>query len=60
MSRLKQGRKVLDSEVQRWSTKSCDQLLSELHDLVAYEVEIDLMTHEVEVQLLENPISTFM
>ena len=34
-------RKVRDAEVQRWSTKDGEQSLSELHDLVAYEVELD-------------------
>ena len=45
---------MLDSEVQRWSAMSCDQLVSELHDLQAYEVELDSKKYQVEVELLEN------
>jgi hypothetical protein len=51
---LKQWRTVLDSEVQRWSTMSCDQLISKLRDLVAYEVELDPVKYQLEVELLEN------
>lgn len=45
---------MLDSEVQRWSVMSCEQLVSELHDLQAYEVELDSKKYQVEVELLEN------
>ena len=45
---------MLASEVQRWSTKTCEQLLSELHDLQAYEVELDSKKYQVEVEILEN------
>jgi hypothetical protein len=54
MSRREEWRKVLDSEVQRWSAMSCEQVLSELHDLLAYEVELDSQKYQVEVELLEN------
>lgn len=54
MSRREQWRKVLDSEVQRWSAKSCEDLISELRDIQAYDVERDSKTYQVEVQLLEN------
>lgn len=54
MSRREEWRKVLDSEVQRWSVMSCEQLVSELHDLQAYEVELDSKKYQVEVELLEN------
>jgi len=45
---------VLDSEVRRWSAMSCDQLVSELRNLQAYEVEFDSKNYQVEVQILEN------
>ena len=47
-------RKALDSEVQLWASMSCDQLLAELHDPLAYEIELDSKTYQVEVELLEN------
>jgi hypothetical protein len=37
MRRREQCRKVLNSQVQRWSAMTCEQLISELHDLQAYE-----------------------
>jgi hypothetical protein len=54
MSRREEWRKVLDSEVQRWSAMSRDQLVSELHNLQAYEVEFDSKKYQVEVELLEK------
>ncbi len=54
MSRRQEWRKVLDSEVQRWSAKSWEQLLSELRELQAYEVEMDAKTYQVEVEILED------
>ena len=54
MSRRAEWRKVLDSEVERWSGLSCAQLVSELRDLQAYEVEFDSKNYQVEVELLEN------
>jgi len=45
---------VLDLEVRRWSAKDCEQLLTELHDLQAYEVELDSKKYQVEVEILEN------
>ena len=46
--------KVLDSEVKRWSTMSCEQLVSELHKIQAYEVQFESKQYQVEVELLEN------
>ena len=46
--------KVLDSELKRWSTMSCGQLVSELHEAQAYSVEFESKLYEVEVMLLEN------
>ena len=45
---------MLDSEVQRWSAMFCDQLLSELRSLQAYEVELDSKKYQVEVEILED------
>ena len=33
---------------------SCEQLVSRLHDLQTYQVELDSKTYQVEVELLEN------
>ena len=54
MNRRKEWQKVLDAEVRRWSAMSCEQLVSELHELQAYEVDLDSKTYTVEVELLEN------
>jgi 7,8-dihydro-6-hydroxymethylpterin-pyrophosphokinase len=54
MGRRDEWRKVLDSEVKRWSAMPCDELVSELHDHQAYEVEFDSKKYQVEVKLLEN------
>ena len=54
MGRRAEWRKVLDSEVKRWSTLSCAQLVSELRELQAYEVGFDSKNYQVEVELLEN------
>ena len=45
---------MLDSEVRRWSALAWEQLISELQDLQAYEVELDSKKYQVEVELLEN------
>ena len=54
MARRDEWRKVLDSEVNRWSAMSCNQLVSELHDLQTYEIEFDSKKYQVEVEILEN------
>ena len=54
MSRREEWQKVLDSEVKRWSAISCGQLVSELHEAQAYEIELDSKHYQVEVELLEN------
>jgi hypothetical protein len=54
MSRREEWQKVLDSEVKRWSAMPCGQLLSELQDLQAYEIEFDSKKYQVEVEILEN------
>jgi hypothetical protein len=45
---------VLDAETKRWSAKTCSQLVRELSDVKAYEVEIESKRYQVEVELLEN------
>jgi hypothetical protein len=54
-SRREEWRKVLDSEVERWTAMSCERSLAELSDPPrAYEVEFGSKTYNVEVELLEN------
>jgi hypothetical protein len=40
--------------VQRWCAKSSEQLLAELGDVQAYEIEFENKTYQVEVEVLEN------
>ena len=54
LSRREQWRPILDAELKRWSTKSCDQLAIELTEERVYEVEFEGKNHQVEVTLLEN------
>ena len=54
MGRRDEWRKILDAEVNRWSALSWDQLLSELREPRAYEIENHSGQYQVEVQLLEN------
>ena len=54
MSRRDEWRKVLDTEVRRWSALSCEQLAAELREHQEYEVEVDSKKYQVEVELLEN------
>jgi len=54
VSRRKEWRRVLASEVERWSAKSGQELVTELEDVQAYELEFDSKLYQVEVQLLEN------
>jgi hypothetical protein len=54
MGRRDEWRKVLDSEVKRWSSLPWRRLASELHDGQYYEVQLDSKTYQVEVELLED------
>src|ERR1039458_2656396 len=54
MGRRDEWRKVLDSEVKRWSALPWRRLASELHDGQYYEVQLDSKTYQVEVELLKN------
>jgi hypothetical protein len=40
--------------VKRWCSKSSEQLLAELGDVQAYEIEFENETYQVEVEVLEN------
>ena len=54
MKRREEWRPVLDAEVGRWSEKSYEQILSELPEVKAYEIEFAAKQYQVEVELLEN------
>jgi len=54
MNRRQNWRKVLDLEVQRWSSVPCNRLLYELSEVKVYEVEYQSKTYQVEVEILEN------
>jgi len=54
VSRRKEWQPVLEAEVKRWSAMSAAQLLSELPEGKAYEVEFESKHYQVEVELLEN------
>jgi len=54
VKRREEWRPVLEAEVKRWEAKSCEQLISELKDVRAYETEFNSQKYQVEVQLLEN------
>jgi hypothetical protein len=54
MGRRDEWRKVLDTETERWSEKSCEQLIAELHEDQCYTVEVESKKYQVEVEILEN------
>ena len=54
MSRRKEWQPVLDAEVKRWSALSAAQLVSELPEGKAYEVQFESKSYQVEVEILEN------
>jgi hypothetical protein len=54
MNRRERWKAVLDAEIERWSDKSYEELLSVLSEVQVYEVEFDSRPHQVEVELLEN------
>ena len=53
-SRREEWRPVLDAEVKRWSAKTCEQLVAELADMQAYDVEFDSKQYQVEVEIWKN------
>lgn len=54
MKRRDQWRPVLDAEVKKWRAKSCAELVAELTDEQAYEIEFGGRKHQVEVTILRN------
>jgi hypothetical protein len=54
VKRREQWRPVLDAELKRWSAKSSEQLLAELGEVKAYEIEFENKKYQVEVEILEN------
>jgi hypothetical protein len=54
VNRREQWRQVLEAEIRRWETKSCDELISELKDEQVYQVDLDSKQFQVEAHLLEN------
>ena len=52
--RQEQWGPLLDAELKRWSAKSSEQLLAELGDVQAYEIEFENKQYQVEVEILEN------
>jgi hypothetical protein len=54
VKRREQWRPVLDAELKRWRAKSSEQLLAELRDQQAYEIEFENKMYQVEVEILEN------
>jgi hypothetical protein len=54
MKRREQWQPVLDAEVKKWGAKPWAELIAELQDVEAYQVEVDGKKYTVEVQLLEN------
>jgi len=53
MKRREQWRPVLEAEMKRWSAKPVQQLLYELKDVQAYQVNFNSKDYTVEVQLLD-------
>ena len=54
MSKREQWRRVLQAELTRWSSMSCDDVLAELRDRDVYEVVAETNQYQVEVVLLED------
>ena len=54
MSRREGCQKVLDAEVARWSELSWEELVRELREARAYQVELDSKQYQAEALLLEN------
>ena len=54
MDRREQWRRVLQTELIRWSSMSSDELLAQVRSQEVYEVVADSKRYQVEVQLLED------
>jgi hypothetical protein len=53
-------RRVLDAEVRRWSEMSAERLIAELHEVRAYEIEVDSKRYQVEVSYWKIQMHMFM
>src|SRR5262249_17647660 len=49
MGRDRGWQEVLDAEVRRWSAMSCEELISRLHDVQGFEVQVNSKSYNVEV-----------
>jgi len=54
MARRDEWREVLNAEAERWSKKSCDQLIDELREGQTYAVQVGAKEYQVEIEILEN------
>jgi hypothetical protein len=54
MSIREEWRKVLQGELGRWSSMSCNDVLAELRTRDVYEVVAESKQYQVEVELLER------
>jgi hypothetical protein len=54
MTRRERGQKIIQTELDRWSSMSCDDVLSELRNRDVYEVVDESKRYQVEVVLLED------
>ena len=54
MSKREQWRKVLEREVERWSSTPYLELVSALRDDQVYEVEFESRKYQVEVEMLQS------
>ena len=54
MTGREEWQKVLQAELTRWSSMSCDTVLTELQNRDAYEVVAESRRYQVEVVLLED------
>ncbi|MGO9232020.1 MAG: hypothetical protein ACLQKA_22730 [Bryobacteraceae bacterium] len=52
--RREEWKKVLDSEVERWTAKTVEVLTSELRESQAYQIVVDSKMYNVEVDLVED------
>ena len=53
-SRREDMERILNAESERWSSMSSEQLIAELRELQAYQVEDGNQKYQIEVELLEN------
>ena len=54
MTKRGEWSRVLDAEVAHWSRMPWAQLVTELQEVRAYQVQVESKPYQVEVELLEN------